>query len=387
MKKIRMRALAVLMVLVLTASALAGCSGGGTDETTQGAAAGTEQASQTEEQSETEAGDTAQTEGAGESQGASGVTGDKTVQVPGGFEPVDITTNEPYKIVVTQMNTSDANAATAMDSFREAGQYYGVEVIVMDNKGDAVQANTNLENAITMEADFFFEYNADEGANERIAQRLREVGMPAIAIQVELGDDFPYFRLDPAMSGEASGTPLAEAAQEKFGDDVDFLVVLGYPEAGPVIADRSAAAIEAVKKIYPDIEVIEYSSKADTETSRSGMQDILTAHPEGNFLFWGHHDQYTLAAYRAVRASGREDQCLVTSIVALESMCEEIQREGTSVIGTVSIRPEIWGWMMLPYAIDYLNNGTEIPHDLYQPCQLITKENMAEIYPERVISN
>ena len=49
MKKIRMRALAVLMVLVLTASALAGCSGGGTDETTQGAAAGTEQASQTEE--------------------------------------------------------------------------------------------------------------------------------------------------------------------------------------------------------------------------------------------------------------------------------------------------------------------------------------------------
>lgn len=313
------------------------------------------------------------------------VSKDTSVALPHAFEVVDITPNEPYKIVVTQMNTDDANAVTAMDSFRDAGKYYGVDIVIMDNQGDAVQAVSNLENAITMDADFFFSYTADEGACTRIGQRLTEVGMPGMGIQASIGDDHPYFRLDPAMSGEASGTPLAEKAKEKFGDDVSFLVVLGYPEAGPVIGDRSKAAIEAVKAIYPDIEVIEYSSMGDPETSRTGMQDILTAHPEGNFMFWGHHDQYTLAAYQSIKAAGREDECVVTSICALESMCEEMQKEGTSIVGSVSIRPEVWGWMMLPYVIDYLNNGTEIPHDLYQPCTLVTPDNLAEIYPERVI--
>ena len=320
-----------------------------------------------------------------ESEGGETVLGDKTVPTPNAFEVVDITPNEAYKIVVTQMNTDDANAVTAMDSFRAAGEYYGVEIVVMDNKGDAVQAVTNLENAIAMEADFFFNYTADAGACTRIAERLTEVGMPGISIQATMGDDFPFFRLDPAMSGEASGTPLAEAAKEKFGDDVAFLIVLGYPEAGPVIGDRSTAAIEAVQAIYPDIEVIEYSSMADPETSRSGMQDILTAHPDGNFMFWGHHDQYTMAAYQAIKDSGREEQCVVTSVCALENICEEMQREGTSVLGSVSIRPEVWGWMMLPYAIANLNDGTEIPHDLYQPCTLITAENLGEVYPERVL--
>lgn len=367
----------LFLSLVLIVALLAGCSGASGEKASQEPQQETPKAeAETEQKPEQET---------AEPEEPQAVAGDKSIKTPGAFDVVDIEPNEPYRIVVTQMNTNDANAVTAMDSFREAGAYYGVEVIVMDNEGDAVQAVTNLENAITMEADFFFSYCADQGACGQIAERLREVEMPAVAIQVELGDDFPYFRLDPAMSGEASGTPLAEAAKEKFGDDVDFFVVLGYPEAGPVIADRSAAAIEAVKAVYPDVEVIEYSSQADPETSRSGMQDILTAHPEGNFMFWGHHDQYTLAAYQAIKAAGREEQCVATSIVALESMCEEIQREGTSVKGTVSIRPEIWGWMMLPYAIDYLNNGTEIPHDLYQPCQLITKENMAEIYPERVL--
>lgn len=310
--------------------------------------------------------------------------GDKSVATPGAFDVVEVSPNEAYKIVVTQMNTNDSNAVTAMDGFVQAGKYYGVDIVVMDNKGDPIQAVNNLENAITMEADYFISYTADEGACQRIAARLTEVGMPGMGVQATLSEDYPFFRLDPTMSGEASGTPLAEAAKTKFGDDVQFLVILGYPEAGPVIADRSAAAIKAVQALYPNIEVIEYSSKADPETSRSGMQDILTAHPDGNFLFWGHHDQYTLAAYQAIKAAGREDQCLVSSIVATEAMCDELQRDGTAVIGTVSIRPEVWGWIVLPYIIEYLNNGTEIPHDLYQPCQLITVDNLAEIYPERV---
>lgn len=370
------KAISSFIATVILLSCLAGC---GTQATTTNAITEKAETSVNNVEEATDKVEETTSQEAGEA-----ISGNKSVPVPGGFEVIDVTPNKEYKIVVTNINTSDANAATAIDGFKAAGEYYGVEVIVMDNKGDPVQAAANAEAAINMEADFFFEYNADGEANKRIGERLKEANLPAIAVQVPLGDDYPYFRLDPKMSGEASGLPLAEQGKAKFGDDVEFLVALGYPEAGPVIQERSEAAIAAVKTIYPDIKVIEYSSKADTETSRSGMQDILTANPEGNFLFWAHHDQFCLAAYNAIKAAGREENCVVTSIVALPMMTEEIQNPDTSVYGTVSIRPEVWGWMTLPLAIQYLNDGTEIPKDIYQPCVLVTKDNIGEIYPDRV---
>lgn len=370
MKKV----LTPLIVFALILSLLTGC-----------AASGTPSGSTKDPSAETpKSAETAKSETIEETERPDSI-GNKDVETPGAFDVIEAVPNRAYKIVVTQMNTNDTNAVTAIEGFKKAGEYYGVEIIAMDNKGDPVQAVSNLDTAITMDADYFISYTADAGACAQIAAKLKEKGMAGMGLQATLGDDFPFFRLDPAMSGEASGTPLAMAAKEKFGDDVPYLFVLGYPEAGPVIADRSAAAIEAVKAVYPDVEVVEYSSKADPETSRSGMQDILTAHPNGHFMFWGHHDQYTLAAYQAIKAADREDDCVVTSIVCTEGMCEELQREGTAVVGTCSIRPEVWGWMVLPQIIEYLNDGTKIPHDLYQPCQLVTKDNLGEIYPERVI--
>ena len=56
----------------------------------------------------------------------------------------------------------------------------------MDNKGDVNQANTNVDNAITQQADFFLKIGPDPKANIQIAAKLKQANIKAIAIQVGL---------------------------------------------------------------------------------------------------------------------------------------------------------------------------------------------------------
>lgn len=318
------------------------------------------------------------------SSGGGEITLDKSIEPPSGFTPEDVVPDKRYKIAFANFNSTNAGAAIMAEEIEKAAKYYGVELLSMDNKQDPLQAVDNFNNAKTWGCEYYIQYNEDPEANKRIGEMLKADSTPAIAVQVPLGEDFPYYRLDPAESGRVGGEALAKKAKEKWGDDVAFFICMDCPEAGQVIQDRAEAATAAVKEIYPDIKVITYSSEGDPEVSRNKMTDVLTANPEGNFMFWGHMDQWTLAAVSSIRAAGREKECIATSVMGLDSMIEEMQREGTPVYGTVAIRPEVWAWELLPKAIRELNTGEKPELDMYQPCILLTLENLSEIYPDKV---
>ncbi|MHA9739195.1 sugar ABC transporter substrate-binding protein [Robinsoniella peoriensis] len=381
--------LAVLMTCMLVLSmAACGNSGETTPKETvvQKETQPAESKSDTAETKGTDAADvkTADPTEKGTSQGEGEITLDKSVEPPSGFTPEDVVPDKKYKIAFANFNSTNAGAAIMAEEIEKAAKYYGVELLSMDNKQDPLQAVDNFNNAKTWGCEYYIQYNEDPEANKRIGEMLKADNIPAIAVQVPLGDDFPYYRLDPAESGRVGGEALAKKAKEKWGDDVAFFICMDCPEAGQVIQDRAEAATAAVKEIYPDIKVITYSSEGDPEVSRNKMTDVLTANPEGNFMFWGHMDQWTLAAVSSIRAAGREEQCIATSVMGLDSMIEEMQRVGTPVYGTVAIRPEVWAWELLPKAIQELNTGEKPELDMYQPCILLTLDNLSEIYPDKV---
>ncbi len=307
-----------------------------------------------------------------------------TVNPPSGFDAIDVKPEKPYKIAFANWNSTNSAAAIFAEEMEKAAEYYGVEILIMDNKQDPIQAVDNFNNAATWGAEYYIQYNEDPEANLRIGEMLTEQDIGAIAVQVPLGDEFPYYRLDPATSGYESAKPLAEKAQDIWGDDVEFFLCLDCPEAGAVIQDRADAAVEAVQELYPDIKVVRVSSEGDPEVSRNKVADALTANPQGKFMFWGHMDQWTLAGISAIKAANRYDECIVSSVMGLEPYFEELQVEGTPAYGTVAIRPEVWAWEVLPEAIRELNTGEKAPKDMYQPCIFITKDNLAEYYPELV---
>lgn len=328
------------------------------------------------------AGNSANTGGNTDSSSGGEVLGDKTIEPPSGYTPDPVVPKRAYKIAMSGANQTDANTTLVVEQMKLAAEYYGVELLTAYNNSDPIQVNTNVENAITWGAEYYINYNEDTEANKAAGARLKEEGIPGLAIQVTMGEDFPFYRMDNAKAGNLAGTALAEQGKAKFGDEEPILIVLDYPEGGELFQLRTSEMIKAVEEIYPNIDVVQFSSEADAEVARQKTADALTANPDRKILYYGHHDQFTLAGLSAIEAAGRTADTVCTSIVGLEMMFPEIMKDDSPVYGTVSIMTVQWAWDVMAIAIKQLN-GEEIPSmEIDTPCVLLTKETLPLYFPE-----
>jgi len=294
--------------------------------------------------------------------------------------------NRPIRIAYANWNDENSTAIVVRDSILEAAQFYGVEVVIMDNQQDPMQAMTNAQNAIQMEVDFYLNFNQDESINAAIAELLEGYGIPIISIQTMArpGID-PVYHVDNHQIGYICGEMLVEEAQERWADVAEedvTLFVAGHPEAGVNFITRADAVIEAVTTRMPGVQVVEISTDGSPETTRQRTADFLTANPTGKILMWSHIDQNTLGMLAAVRAADREDDVLITSFGANPVIFEELLNPDSVVIGTVAQFSERFGWDLLPMLIRYLNDGTEIPLVTMPPLDIITAENLRHYFPE-----
>lgn len=304
------------------------------------------------------------------------------------YEKYDVTPNEEYTFVYANWSAANSFSVNVQEGFIAACEYYGVELVCLDNLVDPIQANANCDTAITMGADFYFQYNQDEEVNNEIGKKLMDAGIKAISIQVPMaaGDtdyQYPAYCIDNYGTGIQAGEMLADAAIEKWGADEQYtLFALGYPESGAMFQQRSQGAIEGVTSKLANVEVFENSTEGDTEVARQRMADFLTAHPEGKILVWTNADHVALGELAAIEAAGREDDVLLVSN-ALDISAVSTLRDPDSVfIGTIDFNAFGWGWELVPKAIEWLNTGVECEKEMAPSSIAMNKETVAEYYPE-----
>ena len=298
----------------------------------------------------------------------------------------DSSTNQTYTFVYANSNDTNAFAMRVRNGFESAAEEYGVDLICLDNKQDAIQANANADQAITQDVDFYFQYNTDEEVNNLIGQKLYENGIKAIAIQVPMGigdseDSYPFYGVSNYGSGFTCGEALAEAAIDKWGSSENYLMFsMGFPEAGALFQDRAAGAIDGVKSLIPDIEVVESSSDDDVDTARQRTADFLVANPEGKILIWSHADMITLGVIAAVRAADRTDDVLIVSNAADPTIATELSDPNSIVVGTIEFDPESWGAELIPLAIKWIEEGVEPDANMAPTHVLVTAANMDQYF-------
>ena len=299
---------------------------------------------------------------------------------------VDIKPNKKYKMAFANWNDQNSFSIIVRDSFTAAAKYYGVEMMLLDNKENPVQANTNVDVAIVAKVDAYFQYNQDEAVNRRIAQKLKAAKIKAIAVQVPMGDndpDLPFYVINNYGTGAVGGELLANTAKAKWGANTPMsLFIANLPEAGEYFIQRGKGAIEAAKKILPQLEVTEISTKGNPEVARQMTADFLTAHPKGKILMWCHMDQMTMGMLSAIKAANRLDDCLIVSAAAHPTMFQEIRNPKSIVLGTVAHFPEQWGWDVVPQVIRWLNDGVRPKSPQSPPFVMLTRENIDQYYPQ-----
>ena len=295
----------------------------------------------------------------------------------------DVFAKKVYKIGYANWNDENSISIIVRDSVVDACKYYGVDLMIFDNKQDPNQAMTNADTAIQAGVDYYLNFNQDESINAAIAQKLADNGIPMISIQTKARDGIdPEYHVDNERAGSICGELLVEAAMKQWPNEKPILFVAGHPQAGVNFITRANSCIEAVKKVMPDVEVFEISTEGSPEITRQRTADFLTAHPEGKIMMWNHIDQNTLGMLAAVKAAGREDDVIITSFGANPVIFPELKDPNSPVIGTVAQFSERFGWDLLPLVLNHLNDGVVPPLVTLPPLDIITKANLATYYPE-----
>lgn len=291
---------------------------------------------------------------------------------------------KPYKIAYANWNDENSISIIVRDSVLDACKYYGVECMVFDNKQDPNQAMTNAQTAIQAGVDYYLNFNQDVSINAAIGQLLEDNGIPLISIQTGARDGIdPEYCVNNEVCGGICGDLLVEEAINQWGmDEKPILFIAGHPESGINFIIRANSCIEHVKAKMPDVEVFEISTEGSPEVTRQRTADFLTAHPTGKIMMWCHIDQNTMGMLAAVRAAGREEDCIITSFGANPVAFEELKDPNSALIGTVAQFSERFGWDILPMVLRHLNDGVKPELLTMPPMAIVTKDTLYHYYPD-----
>ncbi len=123
----------------------------------------------------------------------------------------------------------------------------GIEILLLDNRFDPETAVRNAEEFAEKRVDLVLEFQAEESVGPRVANIFKKADIPVIAIDIP-HPNATYFGVDNFECGIEAGTMLAQHALRKWKGNVDWVLGVGFTEAGSFVQSRITGAFEAVKQ-------------------------------------------------------------------------------------------------------------------------------------------
>jgi ribose transport system substrate-binding protein len=132
----------------------------------------------------------------------------------------------PFSVAVSESVSAAALAA-------------GIELITLDNRYDPDAAIQNAEEFVAKRVDLVLEFQIEEAVAPRVAHIFKNADIPLIAIDVPHPNS-TYFGVDNFEAGYEAGVLLAQFAQRSWKGKVDWVLGVGFAEAGSFIQSRSS---------------------------------------------------------------------------------------------------------------------------------------------------
>ena len=122
----------------------------------------------------------------------------------------------------------------------------GVELLVLDNRFDPEIAVQNAEEFVAKRVDLVLEFQVEEAVAPRIAHIFKKADIPLVAIDVPHPNS-TYFGVDNFEVGCEAGALLAQYALRKWKGEVDWVIGVGFSEAGSYVQSRISGAFEGFR--------------------------------------------------------------------------------------------------------------------------------------------
>lgn len=246
----------------------------------------------------------------------------------------------------------------------------GIEVIIVDAKGDSATQVSQVQDLLTQNIDALIYIPAGAAAATVPTRLARAQGIPVINIDRnadgEPGDTFI------ASDSVASANELCNYMFEQVGGEGKMLIVHGQKGTTPEV-DRSKGCADAMAN-FPGIEVVgeQYSQIWSQDEGFNITQNMLQAHSDVT-LVWGQADALALGAAQAVKVANLPQEIKVFGFDG-DTAALEALRDGV-FDATSTQRTRYFGELAVDSAIK-LVAGEEVPAEQLLPATLTTKENV-----------
>jgi ribose transport system substrate-binding protein len=174
---------------------------------------------------------------------------------------------------------------------------------------------------------------------------------------------------------------LAQFALRKWKGNADYVLGLGFAEAGSFVQSRITGAFDGIHQRLNEIPAdrfVQIEGRGMREPSRLAVAEFLQSHPlEERFLVAAATDSSALGVLDAARQAGREEQFAIVGQDCIPEVMEEMRSGKSAIIGSISHEVESYGPRLIQIGIALLRGHAVPPynyvrHRVFTPESLIT---------------
>jgi ribose transport system substrate-binding protein len=264
------------------------------------------------------------------------------------------------------------------ESLKAAAVAAGIDLLVLDNCYDAATALKNAEEFVRNKVDLVIEFQVEHEVAPVLADKIAEANIPLIAIDIP-HPHATYFGVDNYRVGVEAGEALAAYADATWGGKVDWVLGLDLTEAGQLVQSRITGAFEGVRSGMADLPVelfVRMDGRGMRDRSRKLIESFLERHPKDKrILIAAATDSSALGAVDAVRGLKREKHVAIVGQDCIAEAMEEMQRERSPLIGSVSHETSSYGPSLIHLGLSILRGQTVAPYN-YVGHKMVTRASL-----------
>jgi ribose transport system substrate-binding protein len=280
---------------------------------------------------------------------------------------------EKYTIGLALYYTVDEVGAFVLEGTEKAAKEMGLKLLVNDANYDQSNQDQAIEQWILQGVDGVIFYPADFNACKPILDKLKEAGIPVMAGNPPLiGEVNSVMTIDNVEIGRKSAEFIVESLKAK-GKVEGTVVFQTLPFLHPNAETREAGFREVLGK-YPGIEIIELTG-ISPEEHYTAFEGALQAHPD-MVAAWGLYSSAVIGMANARKAAKRDDIILVGVDNDRPILAGIYKGEITGSVGYNAYNHAYW---TITNLVNILN-GAEVPGQIIGPIEVITKDNVSELF-------
>jgi ribose transport system substrate-binding protein len=183
-------------------------------------------------------------------------------------------------------------------------------------------------------------------------------------------------------AGRLGGATIGQHVSDNWGCEYDAYISLESSDSGAANFDRMGGYRDGFTEfceLDPAKEII-LDGTDRTDPALEQVSNLLPSLPGNRIIVVAINEDGILGALGAARTLGREADVIYSGQGTDPSIWKDVACN-PQYIGSVAYFPERYGRTVIPAMIDILD-GEEVPTQLFTVHEVVTAENIRDIYPD-----